>query len=60
MSHSDSSITIGESSGVRVELRTEWTEEETEHYRRTGETPLERLHRKNLAAMWAATGEQQA
>lgn len=47
------SITIADpSSAQSVEIRTEWTQEETAHYGQTGETPLARLHRQNLAAMW--------
>lgn len=45
------SITVGESSGVLVEIRP-WTLAEADHYRQTGETPLAHLHRENLAAMW--------
>jgi hypothetical protein len=32
---------------------TPWTPKEVEHYRETGETPLARLHRENLAAQWS-------
>jgi hypothetical protein len=46
------SIRTGESSGITVKIKS-WTQEEAEHYLTTGVTPLERLHRENLAAMWA-------
>ncbi|WP_032761202.1 hypothetical protein [Streptomyces alboviridis] len=50
-------ITIGDSSRARtVEVTpSPWTAEESEHYQRTGETPLARLHRQNLDAQWSET-----
>jgi hypothetical protein len=46
------SITIGgQDSGQTIDFSpTPWTPEESEHYARTGETPLARLHRENLTA----------
>lgn len=46
------SITISDpDSGQTVEIAP-WTSEETERYDQTGETPLARLHRENLARQW--------
>ena len=48
------SMTIGSGdSGQTIDISpAPWTPEEAEHYSQTGETPLARLHRENLAAQW--------
>lgn len=48
-------IITGEPSTARVIEISPWSPEEAEHYSRTGQTPLELLHRNNLAEMWASS-----
>lgn len=51
------SITIGDPSSaqtVRLSGPEDWSQEDKERYQRTGQTPLERLHRQNLEQQWSA------
>ncbi|MET8571804.1 hypothetical protein [Streptomyces sp. NPDC004783] len=52
------SITIGDPSNaqtVRLAGPEDWSQEDKEQYQRTGETPLDRLHRQNLEQQWSGT-----
>ena len=51
---SPGSLTIGNPDSAHTIEISPWTQEETEHYRQSGETPLARLHRQNLEAQWAS------
>lgn len=52
------SITIGDPNSAQTVEIARWTSEETEHYNQTGETPLDRLHRENLAELWNSAADR--
>lgn len=51
---SSGSFTISDPDSAQTIEISSWTQEETEHFRQSGETPLARLHRENLEAQWGS------